>query len=66
MVEILGGEPGPAIVEATEYDRLYMLTISKGEVNTVLLRYGKSCSSEPSSISASSLLVPQTSGSALN
>ena len=66
LVEILGGEPGLPIIEATEYDRLYVLTISKGEVNTVLLRYGESCSSELNKISASSLLVPQTSGSALN
>ena len=66
MVEILGGKPGVPIVEATEYDRLYILTITNDEVNTVLLRYGKPCSSELSSISASSLLVPHTSGSALN
>ena len=66
LVEILGGEPGLPIAEATEYDRLYILTISKGGVNTVLLRYGRSCSSELSRISASSRLVPQTSGSALN
>jgi broad specificity phosphatase PhoE len=66
LVEILGGKPGLPIVEATEYDRLYILTIVNDEVSTVLLRYGRSCSSEPSRISASSLLVPHTSGSALN
>lgn len=66
MVEILGGKPGVPIVEANEYDRLYILTITGNGVNTVLLRYGKPCSSELSSISASSLLVPHTSGSALN
>lgn len=66
LVEILGGKPGIPILEATEYDRLYILTIVDDEVNTVLLRYGKSCSSETSRISASSLLVPHTSGSALN
>ncbi len=66
LVEILGGKPGVPIVESTEYDRLYILTIVNDEISTVLLRYGKSCSSEPSRISASSLLVPHTSGSALN
>ncbi len=64
LVEILGGDPGSPI-EEDEYDRLYILTIMKGEVNTVLLRYGKSCSSLPSKISASSLEVPHISGSAL-
>jgi broad specificity phosphatase PhoE len=66
LVEILGGEPGVPIVEQTEYDRLYILTIINGEVNTVLLRYGESRSSALSSNMASSRLVPQTSGSALN
>jgi phosphohistidine phosphatase SixA len=66
LVEILGGDPGSAIEEKNEYDRLYILTISKGEVSTVLMRYGKPCSSLPSKISASSLEVPQISGSALN
>ena len=65
MVEILGGDPGSAIEEENEYDRLYILTLAKGEVQTVLLRYGKPCSSLPSKISASSLVVPQISGSAL-
>ena len=66
LVEILGGDPGSAIEEKNEYDRLYIVTISKGEVSTVLMRYGKPCSSLPSNMSASSLEVPQTSGSALN
>jgi len=66
LVAILGGDPGSKIKEENEYDRLYILTISLGKVNTILLRYGKPCSSLPSSISASSLVVPQTSGSALN
>ena len=40
-VELLGGEPGAEIVEATEYDRLYVVTIGPdGAVSTVLLRYG--------------------------
>jgi len=66
LVELLGGDPGYPIEELKEYDRLYILTIVKGKVNTVLLRYGKPFSSLPSSIRASSLEVPQTSGSALN
>ena len=66
LVEILGGKPGVPIVEETEYDRLYILTIIDDEVNTVLLRYGESSSSAVNSSIASSLLVPQTSGSALN
>lgn len=65
LVEILGGEPGSDIIEETEYDRLYILSVDEDEVNTVLLRYGKPCSSLPSRIKASSLLLPQTSGSAL-
>jgi probable phosphoglycerate mutase len=66
LVEILGGDPGSAIEEKNEYDRLYIVTISEGEVSTVLMRYGKPCSSLASRISASSLEVPQISGSALN
>jgi len=66
LVAILGGDPGTAIEENNEYDRLYILTISMDEVNTVLLRYGKPFSSLPSKISASSLVEPQISGSALN
>ncbi|NIT87109.1 MAG: hypothetical protein GWM92_07640, partial [Gemmatimonadetes bacterium] len=27
LVTLLGGEPGPPIVEAREYDRLYVLTL---------------------------------------
>ncbi len=41
MVELLGGESGEEIHEPDEYDRLYLLTIDgRGEVNTILLRYG--------------------------
>ena len=41
LVEQLGGDPGPAIDEAAEYDRLYSVTLLPGEpVATVLLRYG--------------------------
>jgi len=66
LVEILGGDPGSPIEEEHEYDRLYIVSFVGNEVNTVLLRYGESPSSTASSSMASSLLVPQTSGSALN
>lgn len=65
LVDILGGEPGPPVADEWEYDRLYILTFTPDGVQTVLLRYGKPCSSLPSSIRASSLLVPHTTGSAL-
>lgn len=42
MAELLGGDGGPEIDEAGEYDRLYMLSISAdGGVDTVLLRFGQ-------------------------
>lgn len=42
LVGLLGGEPGPDIDEATEYDRLYVVTVGHdGSVSTVLLRYGE-------------------------
>lgn len=66
LVEILGGDPGSPIEEENEYDRLYILTITKDAVSTVLLRYGKPCSSLPNNISASSLEIPQIAASALN
>jgi len=41
LVQRLGGDGGPEIDEAQEYDRLYLLTVDrKGSVSTVLLRYG--------------------------
>ena len=41
MVSLLGGKAGAPIVEATEYDRLYLVTQSAdGAVQTVLLRFG--------------------------
>ncbi len=41
LVELLGGEGGEPIVEATEYNRLYIVTRSKnGEVGTTLLQFG--------------------------
>lgn len=39
LVELLGGEPGPAIDEEREYDRLYILVIDGGETTTLRLRY---------------------------
>lgn len=41
LVRSFGGKPRGAIDEATEYDRLYILSFDEnGAVNTVLLRYG--------------------------
>ncbi|MFV8784310.1 SixA phosphatase family protein [Microbulbifer sp. SA54] len=40
MVALLGGEPGPAIDEASEFDRLYLLVMQSGQVVTQLYRYG--------------------------
>lgn len=40
LAEELGGEGGTPIVEATEYDRLYLVTITGDETETFLLRYG--------------------------
>jgi phosphohistidine phosphatase SixA len=42
LVGLLGGEPGPAIDERGEYDRLYVVTVGPdGTATTVLLRYGE-------------------------
>jgi len=42
LVELLGGESGGEIDEASEYDRLYILTIrNPGDAETILIRYGK-------------------------
>ena len=41
LVDALGGTPGEPIVEATEYDRLYLLTVTDGVVATEILRYGE-------------------------
>lgn len=41
LTEFLGGEGGAPIVEATEYDRLYVVTIgADGGVTSTLLRFG--------------------------
>ena len=40
-VELLGGEPGLAINEKSEYDRLYIVDVgANGAVSTVMMRYG--------------------------
>lgn len=42
LTELLGGEGGMPIVEATEYNRLYIVTIdSIGNAQTTLLRFGE-------------------------
>lgn len=44
LVELLGGAPGEAIDEASEFDRLYILTVpEKGDISTLVLRYGDPC-----------------------
>ena len=41
LTKLLGGDPGTAIDEKAEYDRLYLVTIGKdGTVNSALVRYG--------------------------
>jgi broad specificity phosphatase PhoE len=40
LAAALGGEAGAPIIEATEYDRLYVLTIKDGNVTTEIERYG--------------------------
>lgn len=41
LVSILGGEPGPPIDEASEYDRLYVLVPApEGDTVTIRQRYG--------------------------
>ena len=41
LTELLGGDGGTPIVEATEYDRLYIVTTADGEpVKSYLTRYG--------------------------
>lgn len=40
LVEALGGNGGTPIYEPTEYDRLYLVTMTGDETHTILLRYG--------------------------
>ena len=43
LTELLGGDGGSPIVEATEYDRLYVVTMAEGEpVKSYLTRFGAS------------------------
>lgn len=43
LVKQLGGIPGEPIVEANEYDRLYIITLVDGAlVNSMILRFGPS------------------------
>lgn len=43
LVELLGGDPGPPIDEAMEYDRLYVMVFEQGRPpTTIRLRYGAS------------------------
>ncbi len=42
LTELLGGDGGTPIIEATEYDRLYIVTTEDGEpVKSYLTRYGE-------------------------
>ncbi len=41
LVSLLGGKPGAPIVEATEYDRLYVVTVTRGRARSELRRYGE-------------------------
>ncbi|WP_444937832.1 SixA phosphatase family protein [Microbulbifer sp. JMSA002] len=41
MVALLGGEQGAPIRESNEYDRLYIVIRDRGQVTTLLQRYGK-------------------------
>nr|WP_321359198.1 phosphoglycerate mutase family protein [uncultured Hyphomonas sp.] len=41
LVALLGGKPGAPIVEADEYDRLYVVTVTRGRVKSELRRYGE-------------------------
>lgn len=42
LAELLGGEPGPEINEAGEYDRLYIVSIAgDGAVQSLLMRFGR-------------------------
>jgi phosphohistidine phosphatase SixA len=45
-VTALGGEPGGPI-DPDEYDRLYVLTLARGETGTVLLRFGSAIPTTP-------------------
>jgi len=41
LAALLGADPGPEIVEATEFDRLYVIDIhASGVVRSRIVRYG--------------------------
>lgn len=47
LVRLLGGDPVSAIDDSTEYDRLYIVTVSEtGNCTSVLLRYGETTTVE--------------------
>ncbi len=41
LAELLGAEPGAEIVEATEYDRLYVITLDADGVSSRIERFGE-------------------------
>ena len=47
LASLLGGETHGTIDEKTEYDRLYLLNISKATTTTTLLRYGQTADQSP-------------------
>ena len=43
MVGLLGGKPGPAVNDESEYDRLYIVTVGNdGNATSIMMRYGES------------------------
>ena len=40
LVDLLGGKPGAPIDEASEYDRLYVVTVDGRKIHTEMRRYG--------------------------
>lgn len=47
LAGLLGGDPGPPIEEAIEYDRLYVITVGRDDAAvSVLMRYGKPTGSQ--------------------
>ena len=42
LVGLLGGDPGPAINDESEYDRLYIVTVgNNGHATGIMIRYGE-------------------------
>jgi len=44
LVTLLGGDPGTEIDHTSEYDRLYILTINRKGITTLLIRFGSAYS----------------------